>query len=374
MPYDRIVVSALTAGMLLAGCGKNDGAAAPDAAPSMPTADGGSDAERWAEVEATVAAVVEAHSLEGMGLAIYDADDNKVFEKMFGDFAPDRRVPIASGSKLVSGLVLFHLIDSGALTLDSTTGDVLGWTGAAKSKIKLRHLLSFTSGLASSQPCTRNPLTTLEACVAAISSTTLEAAPGTQFDYGPVHLAVAGHMAEVRTGKSWNELFTEVITSPLGLPPDLSYTTLPRSGTGSDNPLVAAGLTASMNEYQPILATAFHKGTFNGVTIAGPEIFDAQATEPFPSATMEYSPLQDMGLPFHYGLTAWLECPPPATDCSVLSSPGAWGFTPWFDRDAGYYAIIGTFIDSTGEDGIVDYAVQLAQDLKPEIERALAAP
>ena len=30
---------------------------------------------------------------------------------------------------------------------------------------------------------------------------------------------------------------------------------------------------------------------------------------------------------------AWLECPPPAVNCAVLSSPGAFGFTPWLDRD-----------------------------------------
>jgi hypothetical protein len=178
-------------------------------------------------------------------------------------------------------------------------------------------------------------------------------------------------MAEVVSGEAWNTLFAERVASPLGLSRELGYTTLPRSGTGTSNPLVAAGLAASMDDYRPILGAVFHAGTYGGVTIAGPEIFAAQATEPFPSASIEYSPLEDMGLAFRYGLAAWLECPPPAEDCAVLSSPGAWGFTPWLDRDGGYYAIIGTFIDSTGEDGVVDFAVELAQDLKPEILRAL---
>ena len=75
-----------------------------------------------------------------MGLAVYDADGTKLFERMYGDFSPDRRVAIASASKLVSGVTLFRLIDAGYLSLDSTTGGVLGWTGT-KGEITLRHLL-----------------------------------------------------------------------------------------------------------------------------------------------------------------------------------------------------------------------------------------
>ena len=61
--------------------------------------------------------------------------------------------------------------------------------------------------------------------------------------------------------------------------------------------------------------------------------------------------------------------PPPALNCAVLSSPGAFGFTPWFDRDAGYYAILGMEVDSQA--GIVAFAVNLAQELKPLIRSAL---
>jgi len=82
------------------------------------------------------------------------------------------------------------------------------------------------------------------------------------------------------------------------------------------------------------------------------------------------SPFANAGLHFHYGLAAWLECPPPATNCAVLSSPGAFGFTPWFDRDSGYYAILGMEVTDS-QSGIVAFAVNLAQDLKPLIRTAL---
>jgi len=82
------------------------------------------------------------------------------------------------------------------------------------------------------------------------------------------------------------------------------------------------------------------------------------------------APFANAGLNFHYGLAAWLECTPPATSCAVLSSPGAFGFTPWFDRDSGYYAILGMEVTES-QSGVVAFAVNLAQDLKPLIRSAL---
>jgi hypothetical protein len=82
------------------------------------------------------------------------------------------------------------------------------------------------------------------------------------------------------------------------------------------------------------------------------------------------SPFANTGLNFHYGLAAWLECPPPASNCAVLSSPGAFGFTPWFDRASGYYAILGMEVTES-QSGIVAFAVNLEQSMKPLIRTAL---
>ena len=99
-------------------------------------------------------------------------------------------------------------------------------------------------------------------------------------------------------------------------------------------------------------------------------LFTAQSTEPYPNAVIGNSPFANAGINFHYGLAAWLECPPPATNCAVLSSPGAFGFTPWFDRDGGYYAILGMEVTES-QSGVVAFAVNLAQELKPLIRTAL---
>jgi hypothetical protein len=136
------------------------------------------------------------------------------------------------------------------------------------------------------------------------------------------------------------------------------------------NPLIAGGLRASMDEYAAFLQLDFHRGRRGALTVGTPALFDAQASEPFPAAVIGESPVVAIGYDYHYGLASWLLCPPPASACPVIASPGAFGFTPWFDRAAGYSAILGMEVTGTGA-GVVDFAVTLQQDLAPLIRARL---
>ena len=187
-----------------------------DSTPASPADD------RFAAIDQVAESAYRAQGIDGMGLAVYDRNGVKVFERMYGNFSASKRVPIASASKLVSGVVLFRLIDQGLLSLDSTTAQLLGWSGE-KGTITLRHLLSFTSGLPPENFCTYRDNNTLAECVDAISQMDLLGPPGTRFDYGSTHLHVAARMAEVVTGHSWNEIFAAQVRDPLGLPADLVY-------------------------------------------------------------------------------------------------------------------------------------------------------
>jgi CubicO group peptidase (beta-lactamase class C family) len=304
-------------------------------------------------------------------VAIYDRNDRKVFEKVYGDFAPDRRVAVASASKMMAGLALFRLVDQGYLSLESTTAQVLGWTGR-QGDITLRHLLSFTSGLEPDADCTSQATITLAQCVEQVAVSTPLAAPGTRFDYGSTHLHVAARMAEVVTGSPWNQVFARQVLQPLGLPDTVQFYTFPRQAIGTTNPLVAGGMRATMNEYAKMLSVVFHRGTVQGQPFANPALFDAQAREPYPDVVIGNSPMTSLAYDFRYGLTAWLECATPASGCPSISSPGAFGWTPWVDRDGGYYAMIAMEVGDA-RDGVVNFSVRLAQDLKPEIRRALAS-
>jgi len=349
----------------LAACGGgDDGATAPASPPPAVQPD------PFIDVDRAASAAFSAQSLSGMGLAIYDAAGNARFEKMYGAFAPDQRIAIASASKMVAGLTLLRLVDQGFLTLDSTTGAVLGWTGP-QAGITLRQLLSFTSGLPPEAPCTVQVAIDLADCADQISRLDLLASPGTRFDYGSTHLQVAARMAEVVTGQSWNGVFTTQLKMPLGLGSEMTFYTAPRQAIGTRNPLVAGGLRATMDEYARVLRLEFERGTYQGNVLIGADLFTTQASEPYPAAAIGNSPFEKIGIDYHYGLAAWLECPPPAMNCAVLSSPGAFGFTPWVDRDGGYDAILAMEVTES-QSGIVEFSVRLAQDLKPLIRAALA--
>jgi CubicO group peptidase (beta-lactamase class C family) len=337
----------------------------PDGGPA-PDAPGEAAASSWSHVEDALARAAEAAGPgAAFGLTVWDNADRRVFERMVGGFTPDRRVAIASASKMISGLVIFESVRRGELSLEATTGEVLGWTGANAS-ITMRHLLSFTSGLGREALCTVNPLVTLATCVERIRDAPVVAPPGTRFDYGSTHLHVAARMAEVAAGKTWAQLFDEALRVPLGLPPEVAYFTAPKQATGVINPLIAGGLRASMNEYAPMLALVYHHGAFGGRIVGTRALFQEQTREPFPDVVIGQSPVADIGLSARYGLTAWLMCDTPAAGCASISSPGAFGFTPWLDREAGYYAILGMELPrDTADSGVVDFAVKLQQELAP---------
>lgn len=322
-------------------------------------------------VDRATRASFEKQHLSGMGLSVYDAHGDKVFEQMYGVFSPDQRMPIASASKLIAGLTILRLVDQGRLSLDSTTGQVLGWKGP-QAAITLKHLLSFTSGLPPYAPCILRPGISFADCAQSISQLELTAPPGTRFEYGSTHLHAAARMAEVVSGRSWNEVFAAELREPLGIGA-LTFYTWPRKSWDTANPFIAAGLRMTMNEYARVLELEYHRGVYRGKRLISDELFTAQATEPYPDAIIGNSPAARMGLKYRYGLASWLECPPPAVDCPVQSSPGIFGFTPWVDRPGGYYAILGMDVDSVGHEGAANFSVELAQELRPMIREAVAA-
>lgn len=348
----------LCALLALSACGGDD------SSPSQPAVP-----DAFAEVDAAAATAYGTYGV-AMGLAVYEASGTKVFERMYGDFSADRRVAIASASKLVSGVTLFRLVDAGYLSLDSTTAQILGWTGT-KGEITLRHLLSFTSGLEPEHACTYQPNMTLQECVDEIGQRELLGPPGSRFDYGSTHLHVAALMAEVTVGSDWNDIFDQQLRMPLQLAPEFAYYSAPRQAVDPRpiNPLLAGGMRASMNDYERVLHFVFDKGRWQGSQLMAPEIFDTQTIAPYPNAVIGSSPSVAN---LRYGLTAWLECATPATGCTSISSPGLFGFTPWLDRSAGYYAILGMELDELqSQRGI---GSQIQQTLKPLIAAAIARP
>jgi hypothetical protein len=175
-------------------------------------------------------------------------------------------------------------------------------------------------------------------------------------------------MAQMVVGSDWNTIFDEQLRKPLQLAPEFAYYAAPRQDTNPRpiNPLLAGGMRASMNDYERVLHLVFDKGNWQGSPLLSPDIFNAQAIEPYPNAVIGTSP---SSLNARYGLTAWLECATPVIGCASISSPGVFGFTPWLDRGSGYYAILGMELDDVQVDR--GFGTQLQQTLKPLIVEAI---
>ncbi|MCP4499639.1 MAG: hypothetical protein GY822_06690 [Deltaproteobacteria bacterium] len=56
------------------------------------------------------------------------------------------------------------------------------------------------------------------------------------------------------------------------------------------------------------------------------------------------------------------------TSCQVVSSPGAYGFTPWVDYENQYYAVLAMESDQTGG---AFFSLPLMEELCPDIEALL---
>lgn len=233
--------------------------------------------------------------------------------------------------------------------------------------------MSFTSGLPASfrlgDDCTTDRTITLAQCVADLSARPLVAPPGTRFDYGSTHLAVAARMAEVVTGSAWAQVFSQQLGQPLGWSPQVRYYTAPRQQAGLSNPLVAGGLRITTNEYARVLGLVYSRGVHQGQRLVSTALVDQMGVDPYPAASTGTSPYARFGLVREYGLTAWLECATPATGCQDITSPGAFGFTPWVDRGAGYYAIVAMEAQGVGE--LSQFSVELSLELRPLIRAAL---
>ena len=155
-------------------------------------------------------------------------DGKIVFAKAYGKQSEtmkdtERRPPyqIASISKQFTAAALLMLEDEGKLSLDDTVAKWLpGITGG--DKIKLRQLLSHTSGLQDYWPqdysfAAMAKPTTPQGIVDRWAKKPLDFEPGAQWQYSNTGYVVAGLIAEKAAGKPLLAYLQEKIFKPLGI-------------------------------------------------------------------------------------------------------------------------------------------------------------
>ena len=290
-----------------------------------------------------------------------------------GVMTENRNIAIASASKLPVGITIWRLIEAGRLRQDTRPQALLGFWASSpedpRSRVTLDMLLGFTSGFSGDDidaGCIGDVRFSLAACVQDIHDGGLQAPPDTAYDYGPAHMQIAAAMVQARENRSFEAVMRDTLLTPLGLTQETRYPLL-----GGENTRIAGAMRSTPAEYGRILQAL----------LAGTLVQDRAAflADRIGSRTISYRPPATFvnNIDWHYGAGFWRVCNKPVYDAEcdanpVISSPGAFGFTPWVDFGKGYWAIIameepiGVGVDPSRS------GVTLQIQLQPLIEAALS--
>jgi CubicO group peptidase (beta-lactamase class C family) len=295
-------------------------------------------------------------------------DEKVIYRKSFGRFEADRVVPIASASKWLSGALIMTLVDEGKISLDDKVSKYIPEFGTDKSDITIRHLFAHTSGFPPEARCRNDKQTTLERCVSEMTRLGLRAPTGTEFYYGGVSMHVGGRIAEIVSGKSWNELFAEKLATPLGM----AKTDFFAYGR-TDNPRPAGDARSTADDYGRFLQMILQHGSFNGAKILSPTSVVEMHKDQTGGARIAYTiyekhSARDPSLPLaRYGVGVWREKVDKSNQqLREVSSQGALGFSPWIDVErnlAGVLSVQSSF----------SRVIPVYLELKEEIRRIVPA-
>lgn len=290
----------------------------------------------WSSVTMTVQQMIVALNVPGAYLMVARADD-MLYEKGFGGYASDTQLNVASASKWVTSAVLMSLVEAGQLKVDSRWSELEAGLTEDKAGITLAQMLSHTSGMAG---ITTDPIDlqlpvdiTLGEAAHRIALVPLEYPPSTTFNYGGAAFQVAGALAEKAAGKSWEQIFQQRIALPLGMQNSYYTHPLPQMNgrVGMTNPNLQGGLQTTPADYWKFLTMIADKGR-----IGSSRVFDEKTIAKMEQTRLgtvtKKVPLPGVNPEFEYGLGLWCEVVEVDGQCSVVSSPGAWGTYPWIDR------------------------------------------
>ena len=265
-----------------------------------------------------------------------------IYSQAFGNQTVNTILPIASATKMPSMMAILTLVDAGVLNLDTPISVYLNGfvtVPADKANLTMRMLMNHTSGLSGTADagCLDDRMTTLRLCAQQILNLTLSYTPGTRFDYGGNSMQLAGYIAEVLAGESWNQFFARKIGTPLGLT-RFTY-------TNTQNPRVPGGAFSDVSDYTRILQMYLANGTFGNTRIISNQTYYEMQTDQRRGLTALNNPGGNRLTKYSYGwwhsADDYLQSQPaPTTPGLELSDQGAFGCTPWIDFEYNFTAII----------------------------------
>jgi CubicO group peptidase (beta-lactamase class C family) len=290
----------------------------------------------FSPVSAEMQNFVQTYSLDGASLRV-NKHGSVVYRRAFGGYTLGTRIRIASASKWLSALTVARVVEKGQLRWTDTVGQYFPTVEASKRSITLAQLFSHTSALpGGDDSCMSNPLYTLASCANRILQAPLIGEPGKVFSYGGNSMQVAGRMAELATGKAWDDIFIAEMVTPLGMnATDFATASTAPGYVRTDNPRIAGGVRSTLEDYGKVVDMVLAYGCLDNTLLLSclpSRRFLSRATIEL-MATDRTVGTVDISRPptstgFGYGLGQWIDPSSPL----IVSSPGAFGFTPWVDR------------------------------------------
>ena len=257
----------------------------------------------------------------------------------------------ASTSKLVAAVIIMRLVEQGYLSLSAKPQDLIqSWPIPSDDTLyamTLANLMSFTSGLTIEPDCLNDANSDLETCVIIIANTNAGngKTPGSQFFYKATHQDVAGLMAvkafeavKASGVKSWQDVFKD-FQAQTGMFPTTKFNV-----PSETNPRIAGGMHFTGDEYMAFLS-ALKQGRLLNAASMSQLLADHTASIPiFDSPFMSgIGGGPGLGEDWHFGFGLAHECRSATWNCVAgarVSSPGAFGSYPFWDRSKGYTGIV----------------------------------
>ena len=285
-----------------------------------------------------VDALLQNHpSINGASLIVI-RNGGVIYEQYFGSYSSSTRIPIASASKWLSALAIERLVEKQLMNWTDTVGQYFPEAPADKLNITLGQLFSHTSGLpASDAACLGDHSMTLDACAQQILALTLQYPPGTGFAYGGNSMQVGGRMAEIASGKSWDQLFQDEVTVPLGMTQtDFDTVALLPPYISINNPQIAGGVRSTMYDYAHVVQMIAQQGLWNGAQylLAG-DIADMQKDQTHGAPVISTPD----PLAYGYGYGEWRNLIDAQGNAAQVSSTGKFATSPWVDNQTGVAAV-----------------------------------
>ena len=250
------------------------------------------------------------------------------------DYTMQSRQPVASCSKWFSAALVMTFVDEGRLNLSDTVGKYLPvLSDHGKGGITVQQCLSHLTGI--KEPPLKESIkemrhiTSMDQAIATIAEMPMEGRPGEVFHYSNAGLQIAGAILEKISGKSFESLFAERISRPLGM----------KNTDFGNGPVAmpAGGASSTPEDYMRFLVMILDKGMYKGSRILSEKsVAEMQINRITPAIRIAYSPAEALGLSGGYGYGEWIMG-------SAVTSPGLFGSFPWVDAGAGYCAFLMTF-------------------------------